>query len=123
MAIKYKYKRTDTRGRTQYYKNINDLAASLSVQHSKARQLLDNNERFHNYTLEELNPPFIFEMPKPSDSIAINGVDCTVINVYELTFSVLTDKGTRLVNVKDMSFVDDSIDKYDRNVKLAVKKF
>ncbi len=123
MAIKYKYKRTDTRGRTQYYKNINDLAASLSVQHSKARQLLDNNERFNNYTLEELNPPFIFEMPKASDSITINGVNCTVINVYELTFSVLTDKGTRLVSVKDMSFVDDSIDKYDRNIKLAIKKF
>ncbi len=123
MAIKYKYKRTDTRGRTQYYKNINDLAASLSVQQSKARQLLDNNERFNNYTLEELNPPFVFEMPKPSDSITINGVNCTVINVYELTFSVLTDKGTRLVSVKDMSFVDDSIDKYDRNVRLAIKKF
>lgn len=123
MAIKYKYKRTDTRGRTQYYKNINDLAASLSVQHSKAKQLLDNNERFHNYTLEELNPPFVFEMLKPGSSINIDGVNCTVINVYELTFSVLTDKGTRLVSVKDMSFVDDSIDKYDRNVRLGIKKF
>lgn len=123
MAIKYKYKRTNTRGKIQYYKNIHDLAASLSVQHSKARQLLDDGERFGNYTLEELNPPFIFDMPKAGSSINIDGVDCTVINVYNLTFSVLTDKGTRLVSVKDMSFVDNSIDKYDRNMKLAIKKF
>lgn len=123
MAIKYKYKRTDTRGKTKYYRNIHELSKSLHLVHGETRRLLKNNERFHNYTLEELDPPLIFEMPKPSDSITINGVNCTVINVYELTFSVLTDKGTRLVSVKDMSFVDDSIDKYDRNVKLAVKKF
>ena len=123
MAIKYKYKRTNTRGKIQYFKNINDLAASLSIQHAKAKQLLDDGERFGNYTLEELNPPFVFEMPKPGDSITIDGVDCTVINVYNLTFSVLTDKGTRLVSVKDMSFVDNSIDKYDRNMRLAIKKF
>ncbi len=62
-------------------------------------------------------------MPEKNSCINIDGVDCTVINVYELTFSVLTDKGTRLVSVKDMSFVDDSIDKYDRNMRLAIKKF
>lgn len=123
MAIKYKYKRTNTRGKIQYYKNINDLAASLSIQRAKARQLLVDGKRFGNYTLEELNPPFVFEMPKPGSSVNIDGVNCTVINVYNLTFSVLTDKGTRLVSVKDMSFVDDSIDKYDRNVRLAIKKF
>lgn len=123
MAIKYKYKRTNTRGKIQYYRNINDLSASLHLQSSETRELLANKKRFENYTLEEINPPFIFEMPKPGSSINIDGVDCTVINVYNLTFSVLTDKGTRLVSVKDMSFVDNSIDKYDRNMKLAIKKF
>lgn len=123
MAIKYKYKRTNTRGKIQYYRNIHELSKSLHLVHGETRRLLKNKERFNNYTLEELNPPFVFEMPKPGDSITIDGVDCTVINVYNLTFSVLTDKGTRLVSVKDMSFVDDSIDKYDRNVRLAIKKF
>ena len=64
MAIKYKYKRTNTRGKIQYYRNINDLSASLHLQSSETRKLLANKKRFENYTLEEINPPFIFEMPE-----------------------------------------------------------
>lgn len=123
MAIKYKYKRTNTRGKIQYYRNIHELSKSLHLAHGETPRLLENKERFNNYTLEELNPPFVFEMPKPNDSITINGVNCTVINVYELTFSVLTDKGTRLVSVKDMSFVEENPDEYVRQHKLSSKNY
>lgn len=123
MAIKYKYKRTNTRGKIQYYRNIHELSKSLHLAHGETRRLLKNKERFNNYTLEELNPPFVFEMPKPGSSVNIDGVDCTVINVYELTFSVLTDKGTRLVSVKDMSFVEDNPDEYVRQHKLRTKNY
>lgn len=44
MAIKYKYKRTNTRGKIQYYRNINDLSASLHLHSSETRELLANKK-------------------------------------------------------------------------------
>lgn len=123
MAIKYRYKRTDSVGRVKHYRNIDDLADSFSVQNTEIRRILKDGKRFRGYKVEKLDKPFVFEMPKCGAAITVEGIQCTVINTYDRTFSVMTDEGNRLVQIKDMSFVDGVPDDYDRTKKLAIKKF
>ena len=105
MPIKYHYTRTDTKGNIKYFKNVHDLAESIHVNHYKLKEYLSDGLFHDNYKVEKLDEPFIFNMPKKGEEIVIEGIKCTVINAYSLTFSVLTDLGARLVQIKDMSFV------------------
>ena len=122
-SIKFNYKVTPPNGKDEYCRTVNDGAKRVSISLPTFRKMLKTGETIRGFKAEKLDTPFVFDVPNKGDKLTIQKVKCTVINVYERTFSVMTDYGNRLVKIEGMTFVDNTPDEYVRQRKLAIKNY
>lgn len=124
MKVNFRYLAINVKtGKVSYFKNGEQLARMLRIGKPKAVKMARNGDTFNYYKLEALKEAITIDVPKTGDIVTIEGVSCYVINVYDRTFSVITESGTRLVKIDSMSFVENTVDNYDRLNQLKTRKF
>lgn len=121
--MSYKYKTVDMNKEVEYHRGVNDLSLFLKSDKQAVINAIKSNHNFKGYQVTKLKVPFSYKVPAKCEVITIEGIKSKVINVYQNTFSVLTDEGTRLVYIKTLKFVGPAINKSDRQYLLSVRNY
>ncbi|MEG2253806.1 MAG: hypothetical protein RSC33_00610 [Vagococcus sp.] len=119
----FKYKTIGPNKEVKYHRNTVDLQQFFNKDKRNIRRAMENNEFLDGYKIIKLDEPFEFDKPVIDSQIVVEGVKCVVINIYENTFSVMTDLGARLVKLTDTTFVGPAIEGVDRQFLLQTRNY
>lgn len=120
---KFLYKTIGPQNEVKYHKNTVELQQFFNRAKPVIRSAMKNNVYLDGYKIYELDEPFEFKKPVADQKITIECVQCTVIAVYDKTFSVVTDLGNRLVKLSSMKFVETVVNGTDRVYPLTTRNY
>ncbi|MFI3939703.1 hypothetical protein VBG40_11595 [Vagococcus fluvialis] len=119
----FRYKTIGPNNEIKYHRNTVDLQQFFNTDKRNIKKAMVNNEFLDGYKIIQLDEPFEFDKPVVDSQIVVEGIKCVVINIYENTFSVMTDLGSRLVKLADMTFVGPAFEGVDRQYLLQTRNY